>query len=296
MTGRQLGPILGATLVTANFEQTSNAYCQQLGFTVSYQGKVSAELAAFWQAPVLSGNRLQILAAANGDPWLRLVEDPNASDSQPLQRLGWLALESSVASVDAVRAVIDTGQFQVLGEPAYLQVSDAIKALQLLGPAGEVSYLTEVQRPVPPFELPQTQSFSASIFIPVLAVPDRQAAVTFYQQLHNADPALLFDTKITVLNKRWQKPLTQQYPVATLQLDCLCLFEIDELPEGLPLCRPTNSLPSGIALVSCICKDLERVAMLTGATIQQFHDPYYPTDRFILLTGPAGELLELVQG
>lgn len=296
MSQRQLGPILGATLVTRQFDQTSLAYCQQLGFTLSYQGTVSEALAAFWQAPDLCGNRLQILAAANSDPWLRLVEDPNAPDNQPLQRQGWLALETNVANVEAVRAAIEPEQFRVMGEPAYLQLSDAIKAMQVIGPAGEVSYLTEIQRPVPPFELPQTRHFSASIFIPVLAVPDRQAAVDFYQNLHNADKALLFNTKITVLNKTWQKAPDQQYPVATLQLDGLCLFEIDELPQALPLTKAAGSLPSGIALISCICKDLDRVATLTGASIHQFHDPYYPSDRFILLTGTAGELIELVEG
>jgi hypothetical protein len=35
---------------------------------------------------------------------------------------------------------------------------------------------------------------------------------------------------------------------------------------------------------------------LTGGSIHLFHDSYYPSDRFILPTGTAGELTELIEG
>lgn len=294
----QLGPILGATLVSADIARVCQAYCQQLGFTVLREAKVSTQLAAFWQAPAYAGQPMLILAAANGDGWLRLIQLPaeqSLQPVQPLKRQGWLALEVNVANVDAVRAALQQESFQVLGEPAFLQLSDAIKAMQLLGPAEEVSYLTEIQRPVPPFQLPQTDSFSGSLFIPVLAVADRQKAVDFYQQLNLAAPALLFDTKITVLNKAWQRPIAQQYPVATLQLAGKALFEIDQLPEAEPLQVPAGQLPSGIALISCYCQDIGRIAAQTGASIYALDDSYYPAGRALLLKGTAGEWLELVQ-
>jgi len=294
----QLGPILGATLVSADIERVRQAYCQQLGFTVLRTARVSTQLAAFWQAPAYAGQPMLILAAANGDGWLRLIQLPaeqSLQPVQPLKRQGWLALEVNVANVDAVRAALQEESFQVLGEPAFLQLSDAIKAMQLLGPAEEVSYLTEIQRPVPPFQLPQTDSFSGSLFIPVLAVADRQKAVDFYQQLNLAAPALLFDTKITVLNKAWQRPIAQQYPVATLQLAGKALFEIDQLPEAEPLQVAAGQLPSGIALISCYCQDIEHIAAQTGVRIYALDDEYYPAGRALLLKGTAGEWLELVQ-
>ncbi|MEE2002897.1 hypothetical protein QWY20_15680 [Alkalimonas sp. MEB108] len=298
LSGPQLGPILGATLVTANLERVRQAYCQQLGFSLVREARVSPQLADFWQAPACADQPMLILAAANGDAWLRVIQMPSEQDIQPVQplkRQGWMALEVNVADVEAVRHTIQTDEFAIIGEPAYLQISDAIKAMQLIGPAEEVSYLTEVQRPVPPFQLPQTNSFSGSLFIPVLAVPDRQQAVDFYQQLNQAEPALLFDTKITVLNKAWQRPIEHQYPVATLQLAGNSLFEIDQLPEAEPLQTATGQLPSGIAMISCITRDLDGIAKRMNATIHSLDDPYYPASRAILLKGSAGELIELVQ-
>lgn len=291
----RLGPILGATLVTDNLSRLVSAYCQQLGFQVKYQGQVSQALADLWQAPACVGCSMLILAAASGDAWLRVIELTDIQPVTPLKRQGWMALEVNVADVDAIRRNLSTDDFAVIGEPAYLQISDAIKAMQLIGPADEVSYLTEVQRPVPPFQLPQTDSYTASLFIPVLAVPDRQQAVDFYQQLNQAEPALVFDTKITVLNKAWQRPIEQQYPVATLQLAGNCLFEIDQLPEAEPLHYPAGQLPSGIAMISCFTSELDSIANRMGARIHALDDPYYPGSRAILLKGSAGELIELVQ-
>lgn len=296
MTNRQLGPILGATLITRDLNRLEQAYCQQLGFTVQQRMQVSPELAALWQTPDYTGCPLLILAAANGEAWLRVVEVKDAPAPNPLRRQGWMALEVNVASVDAVRQQLSGTDFTIIGEPAFLQVSDAIKAMQVIGPAGEVLYLTEVQRPVPPFELPQTSAFTAGLFIPVLAVPDRQQAVTFYQELNQAAPALQFNTKITVLNNAWGLPLEQQYPVATLQLDGQALFEIDELPVAAKLDSAPGQLPSGIALISCFCQDLQAVARKTGVPVQKVVDAYYPAATgVILLKGAAGEVIELVQ-
>ena len=295
MTMRQLGPIFGATLVTAAFEQTLNAYCLNLNFRIKVESTVSDQLAQYWQAPALAGARFAVLAAPSGDAWLRVVEDSSAVDAQPLKRHGWLALETNVADVDKVRAQLDEEQFKVIGEPAFLQVSDAIKAMQVIGPAGEVSYLTEVKREVPPFELPQTKYLCANLFIPVLAVPNRAAAVAFYESLNQADPALQFDTKITVLNRSLGKPIEHQYAVATLQLDGLCLFEIDEVPEAAAMTHQPGHLPAGIAMITCFCKDLKKVATQFNQPIIDFADGYSNSEQHLLLQGPAGELIELIQ-
>lgn len=295
MTQRCLGPIQGATLLTRDIRSASAAYQEVLGFTLQTQGKIGQDLAQFWSAPDLEGRPFQILAAANGDPWLRLVQDPDCSTTTPLKCQGWMALESNVADVDKLRNRFKDDRFQIIGEPAYLQVSDAIKAMQVIGPCGEVHYLTQIERPVPPFELPSTNTVTGSLFIPVLCTPDRNASLTFYQQLNDGPEGLRFDTKVTVLNNAWGRDIEHQYPVATLQLNGNCLFEIDQLPEAYALEANEDSLPSGISIITCYVTNLDKIAELTEREICQIDNDFYPNGRALLLKGEAGEWLELVE-
>jgi hypothetical protein len=294
MSKRQLGPIIGATLLHSDLDSVINAYKNTLGFTLVSKAKVTKELAELWNTPNLIGNVMAVLSAANGDSWLRVIEDPAAIPVTPLKTCGWMALETNVGSVDSIRERFIDDNFSIIGEPAYLQVSDAIKAMQVIGPAGEVSYLTQVDNDVPPFELPMTTAETGSLFIPVLCTSDRAKSLAFYQALNNADTGLVFDTKVTVLNNAWGLDIDHQFPVATLQLDGKCLFEIDQVENAKPVQENNGSLPSGVAMITCCVKNINTVAEKFNVNIHHINDNYYPKPSVILLKGPAGELIELV--
>jgi len=294
MSTRQLGPIIGATLLHHDIEHVIHCYQNSLGYTLVDEDTVSQSLVQLWNAPKLLGNKIAVLASANGQGWLRVVEDPNALPAQPLKTHGWMALETNVTNVDAISHKINTHEFTVIGKPAYLQVSDAIKAMQVVGPAGEVSYLTQVDKNVPPFELPMTTHETAGLFIPVLCTQDRDKSLAFYEQLNNADTGLSFKTKITVLNNAWQQDIEHQYDVATLQLDGKCLFEIDQVPDAAPIINNDQSLPSGIALITCKVKNIHVLAQQLGVNVHTVENRYYNHSSVLILKGPDGELIELV--
>ena len=291
---RQLGPVIGATLVTKDLAQAIDAYQQSLQFSVVEKSTVSAQQASLWQAPKLIDAPIAILASSDGCGWLRIVEYQEAKPITPLKHYGWMSLETNVACVDSIRAQLNEQHFSVIGEPAYLQVSDAIKAMQVIGPANEVSYLTQVEKPVPPFELPQTTAFTSSLFIPVLMTPSRQQSAEFYQALHQADNALMFDTKVTVLNNAWGHEIDHQYPVATLQLDGNCLFEIDQVENANSVPENEGALPSGIGMITVRVKNLAAIAEKFGQEPIKVNTNYYNGLSAILLTGPAGERIELI--
>lgn len=294
MNERQLGPIIGATLLHRNIEQVITSYKQSLGYTIVDENTVTQSMVQLWDAPKLLGNKVVILSAANGQGWLRIIEDLDALPAKPLKAYGWMALETSVNCVDTINHKLKGGNFNVIGKPAFLQVSDAIKAMQVIGPAGEVSYLTQINRDVPPFELPITTYETAGLFIPVLCTPDRDKSLAFYQQLNDADVGLKFATKVTVLNNAWKKDIEHQYDVATLQLDGKCLFEIDEVHQAAPITNNTDSLPSGISMVSCKVKNIKKIAKIFNVEIYNIEDRYYEGCSAILLKGPCGELIELI--
>ncbi len=294
MSERQLGPIVGATLLCRDIDEVSRAYERSLDYSVVESFILDSKQCRFWGTPKLVGNNCKLLAAADGNCWLRLVEDPDCIEDVPLKTHGWMALETNVGNVDKIRKMINTRQFEIIGEPAYLQVSDAIKAMQVIGPAKEVSYLTQVDGEVPPFELPMTSSISAGLFIPVLCTPSREKSLAFYESLNKAAGGLKFQTKVTVLNNAWGKDLEHQINVATLQLDGKCLFEIDEVVQAESVIENPQSLPSGIAMVSCVVKKIDQVAENLGVSVGQMDNLYYPLSKAILLKGPSGELIELI--
>ncbi|GLP96273.1 VOC family protein [Paraferrimonas sedimenticola] len=295
MTQRQLTGVRGATLVAKDIAEVAKAYTGGLHFSVTEETQVSPELAECWGAPSIAGQPMLILAAANGNDWLRLVQDPSAVEFEPLKRLGWMSLEINVRDVDSLRqSAIDSG-FEVIGEPAYLAMSDAIKAMQLIGPAGEVCYMTQIDREVPPFELPQTNAKTGDLFIPVLACADRDQTSDFYQDLHQADKPLKFDTKVTVLNRAWKRPIDSQYPLATLQMGGLSCFEFDQLPQASANHLSQSGLPSGIAIITLEVQDLDAIAKRINCPVFEFDETIsYQSRRCIMLKGPSGEWLELI--
>mgnify|MGYP003629416461 FL=1 len=294
MSEALLGPVVGATLLAPHLKFASHSYQSGMGYTLIREEVVTQALCDLWGAPKLLNNPIHILAAANGDAWLRIVEDRTCAATTPLKTQGWMALEVNVADVDVIRAEIDTTVFKVIGEPAYLQISDAIKAMQVIGPCDEVSYITQIDKPVPPFELPMTKARTGSLFIPVLCTQNRDVSLAFYETL-NQVTGIKFDTKVTVLNNAWGIDIEHQYPVATLQLGGNCLFEIDQVPDAQPSVLNAGSLPSGIAMITCMVDDIAFAAKQLNLPVSQIQNAYYPSSQVMLVKGPSGELIELVE-
>jgi hypothetical protein len=127
-------------------------------------------------------------------------------------------------------------------------MSDAIRAMQVVGPSGEVLYLTEVKREVPPFDLPFARCSVDRLFIPVMTCPDREAALVHYEDL-SGNEGLRFDTRITVISAALGLDREHRHPVATLQLRGSTLIEIDQVPGLRPAPFGGDLPPTGIALI-----------------------------------------------
>lgn len=281
---KTLGPVLYGTLVTPNLAEVMEAYVTYMHMTLVEKGTIGEGLADFWRVPRrLSGNSYAVLANVRGDPWLRIVEDPDCAEREPLKHTGWLALEVLVENVDELAATLDNSPFEILRPPADLDLTDKIRACQVKGPAGEILYLTQIkERPIPPFDLPMAQCAVDHLFIPVLASHDRATSLDFYEKIAGKK-GLCFDTKITVINQAYGYPLDRKHPVATLQLSGECLIEIDELADAAP--HKEEGLPPGIAMMAFEVSKLDPA--LPFANCAGTHIAF--------LMGPDGERLELVQ-
>lgn len=284
MTVHLLGPSLKATLCTPNLALSIAAWRGSLHHHIHSHGLLSAERAVQLGAGDMFGAPCAILANELGEPWLEVIEHQTATTQDPFKYSGWFSLEISVADVKQLRSSLDETLFTVIGEPANLDVSDDILAMQVIGPAGEVLYLTEVKAPVPPFELPFARCPVDRLFIPVMLTGDRNSTAALYEQL-NGHAGLKFDTKITVINRARGFDIEHRHPVCALQLAGSNLIEIDQLDRLQPKLANDGVLPTGIAAISFAIDSL--VGKLPGQIINQ-------SQNYTSLRGNAGELIELV--
>lgn len=291
------------TLVAPDLDATCDAYHEQLGLTVGAREVLDADTAAVLGLTELAGQPVAWLANPLGECILQLVEDPKAEVLAPMFRHGWLSLEVLVGDVDALVGSL-RAPFRVLRPPADLDLSSAIRASQVLGPCGELLYLTSIKEPVPPFDLPMSDERVAHTFISVVSTPDRAASQAAWIALAG-ETGWAFDTKITVLSAAFDKDLATRYPVATVPLPGQSLIEIDQVP----LAENAKADPASAGGKAWASADAGKryagqhaIALhlpalpdgLTEAGWRQLADVRSGDKRHVGLVGPAGEHVQLV--
>ncbi|ARN73444.1 hypothetical protein [Oceanicoccus sagamiensis] len=289
-----LGPALTGTLVCNNLDTLLNAYVDYLSMSVLEAGEVSAQQAAIWGAPELVGARFAVLASETEVCWIRAVEDTTAAAAIPFKQQGWMSLEVVVEDVDTLATELVDSPFELYRPPADLDVSDDIRAMQVIGPAGEVLYLTQVKGPVPPFEIPMAKSRVDRLFIPVMCCGDRDAATTFYTDFPHVKE-YKFDTKITSVNAAYGWELERKHPVATVQLAGETMIEIDQIDAAEPRPQTEGRLPAGIAMISYEVDALSDHSLVWFSEPARISSPPYNGRLAACCRGVGGELVELIE-
>jgi hypothetical protein len=253
------GPLRQATLIVNDAAPMLAAYAA-LGLGALRHGAVTTKQADAWgHAELADCDMVELGTTPNECGLLRLIEVPGAPPRPTRFSHGWLALEVLVRDVDALAKLLPDHGFDVVGPPADLDLSPSIRAMQVVGPVGEMLYLTQVRAPVPPFDIPVSphwfdgrpfEQHIGPLFIAVMSTPSRANALLACSALMPKQ-CLQFDTKITVLNRALGRALDSRWPVATAQWAGGCLFEIDEV-QGTDLVAATTvgALPAGLAWIS----------------------------------------------
>lgn len=244
--------LAGATIVTPDLDAAVAAYRDFLG----YEGEIGAlekDAAALWGVPEATGARIATLHPASGKKrFIRLVEGVPAPDFRPLASFGWTAIEIVVQQVDRLAEKLADSPFRIIGPPAVLdfEFTDKLKAMQVVGPGGEILYLTQIGGEIPGFDLPTADSFVDHPFIMVLASPDIADVGSFYDRLGRPiSPEMT--APVRILSDAFGLPAEHKHRLATVAFDDCSLLEVDAFPPQT-VARPRSSigLPSGIAMVS----------------------------------------------
>jgi hypothetical protein len=287
-----LGAIRAVTHTVPNLESIEQAYTRCFGYRAVDRGSVPAAVAHAWRAPAVAGRAYLTLEPESGEAvHLRFVESPAAAGWHALTTHGWNATELVVQDLDALAARLGRSvDFRLIGAPRSLTRFPTIRAMQVLGPAGECLYLTQIGAGTT-LELAVARSFVGRVFVVVAGGSDLEAMFAVYAGFANAiDPAVA--TPVAVISQANGLPVETLHRHGLVKLPGGSLIELDAYPAVTqPRATPPGELPPGLAIVTFACDGLRRCARAAPVAAGLLRGVGVGA----MLKGAAGELIELVE-
>ncbi len=290
--------LLCCTLTAPDADQAAQCYVDWLGYRIIERAAVSVALAQHWDAPLTAGRRCVVLAAPTGrDATLRFIEQPPAPPDSPLLAQGWNAVEILVEDPYELARSLAGSPFKVVVPPRPLPFDADIRAMQVIGPAGELLYLTALPANRVILDLHPARCRVDRPFITVLGTPQISAALDYFSRtLHTAviAPSLV---NVQIVNEQFGLPGDHRIPLGIVKLPKDYLVEVDEYPAATrPRVRPSGQLTPPIAMVSFECLSLDELKLPWRQRPSRLPDAPYLGRRAGVTVGPAGAWIELIEG
>ncbi len=286
-----LKSIIIVTISVLHLGPVEDAYRTHLDYRAVERGAVSAETAGTWDARHMTGRGYLIMQPTNRERvYLRFVENPTTEGHAAMTTHGWNATELLVTDPDALAERLADSPFRIVGPPKDLWAApDAPRAMQVLGPAGELLYLTRNHR----FTINTPVD---RIFIMVLAGPSMAALDAWYTNRLGLDVGDPLPYPITMVSRALGQPMNTTYPLAIATVSPRFLIELDEYPP-LVGARPVTDgfLPPGTAMVTFTVDDLAALDLDWRAPPRTLADLPYAGQRTAVTVGPAGEWIEFIE-
>jgi catechol 2,3-dioxygenase-like lactoylglutathione lyase family enzyme len=289
--------ILIITLGVPNPAQMERAYAHWLGYSVVSQGEISPQLASVWDAPRMAHRKYVLMQpASRANIYLRFIQVAAAPGYVPMRTVGWNAIESMVQDPDGLaRRLGGKGSpFSILGKPRPLWPGSPIRAMQVVGPAKEVLYLTRV--PGLSGQGTRATTYVDRPFVMVLGGTDLDALRRFYGDMGASVAGGTMQARLTVLNKAFGFDPETKHPIGMARVSDQYSLELDQYPQSAGV-RPTRlgELPPAIAMVSFEVKSLDQVKAPLLAPAKAISSLPYEGRRVGVIKGPTGELIELIE-
>jgi hypothetical protein len=234
-----------------NAAASAAAFAQWLGFSQVAQGHVNETQCAFWGAPAAVGAPFQMLQPASGaQVYLRLIEAPAVPGYAPLETFGWNAAEMHVADVERLADRLRASPFRVVGGPRDLLENNAVIAMQVLGPGGEMLYLTEMRHAGMREIYGSAVSEVDRMFIAVLGASNQARTMDFYRPCAaRTTERRAFPIKVLAA-AHGLDPETARFDIASVVMEKAFRIEVDAYPDSARA-RPVapGHLPPGMCMV-----------------------------------------------
>lgn len=288
----------GVAIITVsvdNFDSSSEALVELLGYRRESVGTVSAELARFWGAGATAGARQALFLPGSGeDVYLRLVEADLPADYAPLETYGWNAVELHVQDVHRLAMQLAGTDYDIIGGPRDLLGNGTAIALQVRGPSKEVFYLTEINSENMQTTYGKALARVGRAFIVVLGSSDHSRSMDYYGALagRRTRPRTF---PIRVLAAAHGMDIYKsRFRIGSAVLRDAFRIEIDGYPESArPRQITPGHLPPGMCIVSMTTDSLD-VLPATGS-VATIDEAPYAGRRCALIEGPDGEWIEIIE-
>ncbi|MEY3137174.1 MAG: hypothetical protein RL580_906 [Pseudomonadota bacterium] len=297
----QLLRIRMATFSAADLDAVERDYGRWLGYKVRERGVVSMELAGSWGAPRATGRAYLLMSSdAAPDVFIRAVQASPAALAlpyRPLTTFGWNGIELIVDDPDGLHAKLKDSPFRVIGEPAPLGAYPSIRAFQVVGPSGEVLYLTAETGDRSRSLLPLPNGEVGRIFIMVVAGPDIEALLDFYTTPFGLTRNKPRSVPVGVVIRAQSLAPGTGLPLTTTRLaQHGNLIEFDGYsPNAGPRPMPEGDLPLGIVSTSFAVRKLDELKLNSLAPPKRLPGLAYGGNHAASVRGPAGEWVELIE-
>jgi len=294
--------IVVITMGATDLDRMEQAYANSLNYQVVDRGETPEELAAVWDAPRMAGRDYLLMQPESKAPfYLRFVQVDKVDGYGPMKTFGWNSTEILVQDPDGLaKQFRETGApFDIVGEPRPLSATSNIRAMQVVGPAEEVLYLTRIPPQAsegPAANLASATTYVDRPFIVILGGPDMDAMRAFYRDhfgFQVSEPGM---ARMTVLNKANGFDIERTHPLAMARISPQLGIEIDGYPETSTT-RPQRygELPPAMAIVGFEVESFDGLEPLMIAPPQTISGMPYDGRTVAIVRGAAGELIELIQ-
>lgn len=288
--------ILIITLGSPDVAAIEQAYERSLSYSVVERGHVAKDLATVWNAPRMAGRPYALMKpASDANVYLRFVQVDAPEDYVPMKSFGWNAIEILVQDPDALAERFKTpdSPFRIVGVPRPLGPNSPIRAMQVVGPANEVLYLTRIP---PGSGRHAAQTFVDRPFIMIVGGPDFAAMRKFYGDTFGLAVSPASKARMTVLNQAHGFDIETTHPLSMARLSPEYSIEIDGYPKTATArsTRP-GELPPAVATVGFEVDSLDAWKVSLLAPARAVASAPYNGRRVGVVRGAADEFLELVE-
>ncbi|KKW90710.1 VOC family protein [Sphingobium chungbukense] len=291
------GRIAGGVISTPDLNAALRDYHDCLGLRIVEQGRLDADLAASWGCPKSAGAPFAVLQPESGAHcFLRLVEAPLPADFKPTRSYGWAAYELTVQDVFGWPQRLQGSGFDIVGPPKALEGMPYFVPMQVTGRGREMIYLNEVAEDTPASDLPKARSLTDHIFIAILATPDREASLQWFERALKLDISTSYTLAYSMINNAFGLGSDYRTTITMVQKGRLPIVEVDDYPaEATVRQGDPDMLPPGNAMITLAVDDLDALDVTFIAPPTRRGGAIYGDRRVVTVRGFAGELIELIE-
>lgn len=301
MTRRVLKDLSTVTYCVDDLAASVAAWTDLLGYRLVDDTPVSQAQAAAWNTPAAAGLPCCLLQTPSGEEvFIRYIQTGERRGFESRATTGWTATELLVQDPDGLAMQLSGSVIQRLAGPGDLFPGPkAPRAMQAIGPCGELLYFTRILAGGSRYGMKQARTPVDRPFIVTIAGDSMPAMHEFYQQqlgMRVFEP-MAFNNGI--LAHSCGAPPGTIFPTSVSPIPGRrFLIEFDEFPAGrLPTrARSAGLPPPGMAMVSCQVASLDEIGLPFRAPPVTLDGPPYHGRRAAVIAGATGEWLELLEG